>query len=73
MLVLFEIYLRKLIIRIESWFWSFNEDMNGITDAHIHTTKINFQILKYSFRKMFQKSKKLHHVLWWQMEGHLSA
>ena len=25
MLVLFEIYIRKLIIRIESWFWSFHE------------------------------------------------
>ena len=35
MLVLFEIYMRKLIVRIETWFWSFNEGMNGITDAHI--------------------------------------
>ena len=35
MLVLFEIYIRKLIIRIDSWFWSFNEGMNGITNAHI--------------------------------------
>ena len=35
MLVLFEIYIQKLIIRIESWFWSFNAGMNGITDAHI--------------------------------------
>ena len=25
MLVLFEIYIRKLIIRIESWFWSYHE------------------------------------------------
>ena len=28
MLVLFEIYKRKLIIRIESCFWSLNEGMN---------------------------------------------
>ena len=35
MLVLFEIYIQKLIIRIESRFWSFNEGMNAITDAHI--------------------------------------
>ena len=23
------------VLKIESWFWSFNEEMNGITDAHI--------------------------------------
>ena len=34
-LVWFEIYIRKLIIIIEYWFWSFDEGMNGITDAHI--------------------------------------
>ena len=33
MLVLFAIYIRKLIIWMESCFWSFNEGMNGITDA----------------------------------------
>ena len=25
----------KYHLRIKSWFWSFNEGMNGITDAHI--------------------------------------
>ena len=25
----------RIILRIESRFWSFNEGMNGITDAHI--------------------------------------
>ena len=24
-----------MFLRIESWFWLFNEGMNGITDAHI--------------------------------------
>ena len=24
-----------ICLRIESWFWSFNEGMNGITDAHM--------------------------------------
>ena len=35
LLVLFEIYIRKLIIRIESWFWLLNEGMNGTADMHI--------------------------------------
>ena len=46
MLVLFEIYLRKLIIRTESWFWSFDEGMNGITDTHI------FCIADYTFNSL---------------------
>ena len=25
----------NIYLRIESWFWSFNEVMNGITDVHI--------------------------------------
>ena len=29
--------LGKNHLRIESWIWSFNEGMNGITDAHIVT------------------------------------
>ena len=33
MLVLFEICTQKLIIRIESWFWSFNGGMNGIAQC----------------------------------------
>ena len=31
------------------------------------------RIVHQYFCKMFQKSKKLHHVLWWQVEGHLSV
>ena len=37
MLVLFQIYIWKLIIRTENWFWSFYEGMNGIPNAHIFT------------------------------------
>ena len=40
MLVLFEIYIPKLIIRIESRFWSFDEGMNGITNAHIFASRL---------------------------------
>ena len=69
MLVLFEIYIRKWITKIESWFWSFHEDMNGITDADIfvrigysihtlhETTKINFQFLNESPKGAWQYNK----------------
>ena len=28
-------FIWKLIMKIESWFWSFNEGFSGKTDAHI--------------------------------------
>ena len=33
--VLFEIYVWNLIIRIESWFFTFPWGMNGMTNVHI--------------------------------------
>ena len=50
MLVLFEIYIQKLTIRIENWFWSFHEGYewnNRCASIHtLHeTTEINFQFL----------------------------
>ena len=56
MLVSFEIYIRKLIIRIEGWFWSFNEGMNGITDAHIFVWRAYVRI-GYSIRTFIKRLK----------------
>ena len=50
----FEIYIRKLIKRIESWFWSFTEGMNGITDAHIFVLNDQNQL---SVRKCYNQLK----------------
>ena len=46
--VLFEIYIRKLIMRIESWLWSFHEGMNGITRTfYAHHTKMCASVISF--------------------------
>ena len=60
--VLFKIYTRKLIIRIESWFWSFDEGMNGITDVpynvHVGYSRAPYNVhVGYSIHTFMKRPK----------------
>ena len=57
MLTLFELYIRKLIIRTEIWFLSFNEGMNGITEAHIFVWRAYNVRVGYSIHTFIKRPK----------------
>ena len=59
MLVLFEIYIEKIIKRIESWFWLFNEGMNRIIDMHIFVWQVPYNTVHvgYSIHTFIKRPK----------------
>ena len=57
MLVLFEIYIRKLIIRVKVDFGCFINAMNGINDDHIFVWRAYKVCIGYSIHTFHEKPK----------------